>query len=113
MIGTAIAKCSHITSSNPWTIDASKHYHFKITEAGTLDYFGNLGSHCDNPRWEHDNDKAWDINGIKIYFPLFESNVELPMATASTPGKVDIEETKPVDKLISPKCSAVPSHQRP
>ena len=68
MIGTAIAKCSHITSSNPWTIDASKHYHFKITEAGTLDYFGNLGSHCDNPRWEHDNDKAWDINGRKIYY---------------------------------------------
>jgi hypothetical protein len=68
MIGTAIAKCSEITTSNPWTLDASKHYTFKITEKGSLDNFNNLGLHTNNPLWEENNAKAWDVNGRKIYY---------------------------------------------
>jgi len=68
MIGTAVAKCYDITESTPWNIEKSKHYHFKVTEPGSVDAFGNLGIHCDNPRWEHDDNKAWEINGRKIYY---------------------------------------------
>ena len=53
LIGTAIAKCTHITKAEPWTIDKTKAYKFEITEAGDLDIpvNNNLSLHCNNPIW--------------------------------------------------------------
>ena len=65
LIGTAVAKCTSITSTKPWEIGISKEYTFEVTEKGDIDVVGNLTVHCDNPKW---NPAAyWDINGRKIY----------------------------------------------
>ena len=68
MIGTAIAECSKISTSIPYTIDQSKLYTFKVIEKGDIDNFNNLSLHTDNPRWEKNDSKAWNINGRRIYY---------------------------------------------
>jgi len=54
LLGTALVICIETSKPMPWTIKQSKHYGFKVVEAGEFDIpvdSADLSRHCQNPIW--------------------------------------------------------------
>ena len=62
LIGTAVVICTKTNTTIPWKIELSKHYTFKVIEAGEIDIpcnSRNLTTHCQNPKWYDPNQEGF------------------------------------------------------
>ena len=66
LLGTALVICTEAKNAIPWTIQQTKHYKFKVVEAGELDIpvdNADLSKHCQNPMWYDPNTYGFTFGG--------------------------------------------------